>query len=143
MVCGASDVLDGYIARKTKTNSQFGAVFDSISDFIFITVILIIIAPIFQWSEWMLYWIGGIAMIRFLSLTIGFIKYHTISFLHTYANKATGIVLFVFPILYSSLGIDIAVILVCSLANISAFEELLININSKNLNRNIRSMVMK
>ena len=40
MICGLSDVLDGIIARKTNTASDFGARLDTIADFIFATVLL-------------------------------------------------------------------------------------------------------
>ena len=32
LLCGARDILDGYIARKTKTESIFGAKLDTIAD---------------------------------------------------------------------------------------------------------------
>ena len=37
---GLTDVLDGWIARKTKTASDFGATLDSIADLLFYAVIL-------------------------------------------------------------------------------------------------------
>jgi len=41
VICGLSDVLDGIIARKTNTTSNFGAKLDTIADFIFVTILLI------------------------------------------------------------------------------------------------------
>ena len=35
-ICGLTDILDGYVARKTKTESQFGAKLDTFSDFYFL-----------------------------------------------------------------------------------------------------------
>jgi Phosphatidylglycerophosphate synthase len=141
IVCGVSDILDGYIARKTKTTSQFGATLDSISDTVFIGVLLIILIPLFRLSWWMLFWIGGIALIRLISLVTGFVKYKTIVFLHTYANKATGFCLFCSPILYDRFGMVIMICVVCSLASVSAMEELVINILSKKLDRDIRCII--
>ena len=43
---GLTDVLDGWIARKTKTAGDFGARLDSIADLLFYTVILIRLLPI-------------------------------------------------------------------------------------------------
>lgn len=139
-LCGISDVLDGYIARKTKTTSQFGETLDSISDFIFIVFMLIIFIPILTWERWMFYWIGIIALVRFISLGIGFAKYHTLAFIHTYANKATGIILFFFPFLLFATGLTATAFVMCSIANLSALEELIINIKSRSLNRNEVSM---
>jgi cardiolipin synthase (CMP-forming) len=141
LLCGISDVLDGYIARKTGSESQFGAVLDSIADVIFLGILMIILFPIIEWSLWMLCWIGGIATVRFISLGIGFIRYHKLAFLHTYANKATGLLIFFLPILYCILGLSFTMCLVCGLASISAVEELLIHMTSKKLDLDIKSVV--
>ena len=43
---GLTDVLDGWIARKMGSASQFGAKLDSVADLIFYAVMLIMIFPI-------------------------------------------------------------------------------------------------
>jgi CDP-diacylglycerol--glycerol-3-phosphate 3-phosphatidyltransferase len=138
-----SDVIDGYIARKTNTVSTFGAVLDSIADFILVIVMFILFAPILPWELWQIYWITGIASMRCVSLLVGFIKYHTLSFLHTYANKVTGLMLFCFPFLYYLADLTIAAMIICSIASLSALEELIIGIKSKKLNRDIRGLFIK
>jgi len=142
-LCCVSDILDGYVARKTKTTSRSGEVLDSIADFIFAAIVLVIFIPLFAWDRWVVYWIGTIALTRFLSLGIGFVRYRTVSFLHTYANKFTGIVLVCFPILYWVFGMAVTVFVLCGVASLSALEELAIIIRSKKLNRNIKSVFAK
>lgn len=139
-LCCASDILDGYVARKTKTASRNGEILDSIADFVLVTIVLIIFIPLLAWEWWMIYWIGIIALARFLSLGIGFVKYRAVSFLHTYANKVTGIALVCFPILFRVLGITATTLILCGIASISALEELIITIRSKALNRNVKSV---
>ena len=141
--CGASDVLDGYIARKTNTASQFGATLDSIADTIFTGVLLVILISIVKIPLWVLVWIVGIAGIRIASLLVGFLKYHTFAFLHTYANKATGTILFCFPLLYLALGVEVTATLICGLASCSSLEELALSITSKTLYRNVKSIFIK
>lgn len=141
--CGVSDVLDGYIARRTKNTSHFGASLDSVADVIFIGAILCVFLPILQLSWWMICWIGGIAVIRFSSLFTGWVKYRALAFIHTYANKATGLMLFCFPFLYHLFGLTLTVSLLCGLASFSAIEELAINLNSKELSRNTRGFNWK
>ena len=46
-ICGFTDILDGYIARKTKTESNFGTKLDTISDLLFFIVMFIIMFDIF------------------------------------------------------------------------------------------------
>ena len=139
-LCGISDILDGYIARKTNTSSKPGEILDSIADLIFIAIVLIIFIPLLTWEPWMLCWVGVIAFIRFLSLGIGLVKYHTLPFLHTWANKAAGMVLFCFPLLYNTTGLTVTAFIVCCIASLSAFEELIITIRFKRLNRNVVSI---
>lgn len=140
LICGISDVLDGYIARRIDACSKFGQVFDSISDLIFISIVLFILIPVINLPLWGLYWIAAIAAVRLISIITGFVKYQQLAFLHTYANKATGIVLFCFPFLFPVFGKEITVVIVCGMASVSAVEELLINLISKTLYRDRSSI---
>ncbi|MCL2109542.1 MAG: CDP-alcohol phosphatidyltransferase family protein [Oscillospiraceae bacterium] len=139
-MCGISDILDGYIARKTNTVSKVGATMDSIADFILVSVMVVVFIPLISWELWLIYWIVAIAIIRLVSLLIGFAKYHSVAFLHTYANKATGLALFLFPLFYHVANITIVAVTLCSIASLSAIEELVINLKEKDLDKNIRSL---
>lgn len=141
--CGISDVLDGYLARKMNASSKFGQVIDSISDLIFIAIVLFVVIPTLNLSLWMIYWIILIAVIRLLSVIIGFVRYRRLAFLHTYANKATGIALFCFPFLCYVMEQETATILISSIASVSAIEELMINLTSKILCRDRKSIFTK
>ena len=138
-ICGISDILDGFVARKTNTVSKAGATLDSVADFIFVTVMVIIFIPLISWERWLLFWVVVIVILRFVSLVIGFVKYHAVALLHTHANKATGLALFLFPIFYLVADMTIVAVAMCSIASLSAIEELAINLKEKNLDRNIHS----
>ncbi|WP_027400102.1 CDP-alcohol phosphatidyltransferase family protein [Anaerovorax odorimutans] len=140
LIGGLSDIIDGFLARKLCITSKLGAMLDSIADAFFILVLLIIFIPHFDWPIWITYWVIAIIIIRLLSLVVGFFKYHTFDFLHTYANKATGLALFSFPFLYFFWGLDFMAIFLCIFASISAIEELLINMVSEKLDRNVTSI---
>lgn len=142
-ICGISDVLDGVIARKMNLVSKNGQVLDSIADFFMIMVLIFILVLNLRLPLFGVYWVVGIAIIRLASLGVGFMRYKKLAFLHTYANKSTGVVLFCFPFMYAELGLYIATILVCFIASISAIEELIINIISKKLYRDIKSIFSK
>lgn len=142
-LCGVSDILDGYIARKTKSSSKFGAALDSVADAVFVGAVLFIFIRILQWPLWVMCWIGIIAFIRILSLTVGFAKFRELSFLHTYANKITGLLLFAFPFLYGVWGFTVTDLILCGAATLSAIEELAINIISKELSRDVRCIFEK
>lgn len=140
ILCGFSDVLDGFIARKFKITSLFGSKLDSVADITFFTVLIIIFIPIIELNSWLLVWIGIIVFLRIVLLAFVYKKYHTCAFLHTYANKLTGVTLFLFPLIYPMLSVVIILIL----ATYSVIEEFIINIKSKKLMRDVKSIfVMK
>ena len=93
-ICGFTDILDGYIARKTKTESNLGAKLDTISDLLFFIVMFIIMFDVL-----LIYivFIIIILLIRTLSIIILLKKYNKFAILHTYTNKLTGLLLFFIP----------------------------------------------
>ena len=127
-------MADGYVARKTHTVSILGSKLDSIADFILIVVLLYVLYPILQPSKEILLWIAAIAFIRLSAITTVCIRYGYFASLHTYANKATGLALFLFPFSLMVTSSAIPLVLVLVLATCSASEELIINITSKKLN---------
>lgn len=141
-ISGFSDIIDGYIARKTNSTSYFGAKLDSIADIIFISAIIIVFFPIILIPTRILIWMILIAIIRIISLLVVYFKYHTFTILHTYANKITGLSLFFFPYLYTYFDINTLGYVLCTIASIAAIEELVINIISKKLLINIPSIFM-
>ncbi|MDP4119097.1 MAG: CDP-alcohol phosphatidyltransferase, partial [Bacillota bacterium] len=78
-----------------------------------------------------------------VSYCIGFYKYRTFASLHTYANKATGALIFAFPLFYILFGLTGAGIILCFAGFISSFEELVIIVKSKKLNRDCKSIIMQ
>jgi len=90
-------------------------------------------------------WIGAafIAALRLAGYAIGFVKHQTFSALHTYANKATGALIFTFPVLYAALGLTAAGVILCAAALLSSLEELVITINAPVLNRDCRGIFLK
>ncbi|OPJ62855.1 CDP-alcohol phosphatidyltransferase family protein [Clostridium oryzae] len=142
-ICGFSDIIDGYIARKTNSASRFGSILDSIADIIFMSSVIIALLPILLIPIKILIWIMLITFARIVSLLIVYFKYHTFAILHTYANKATGLFLFCCPYLFRFVDITILGYVVCAIASLSAIEELVINITSKELLRNNTSIFMK
>lgn len=137
IICGISDMLDGYIARKLGIQSKFGEKLDSVADLIMVAVLIIILYPIINIPPTVTYWIIGIVIIRMLSIIIVFVKYKMFGILHTVGNKVTGLMLFLFPIIIQS---EVLIYLLCATASISAIEELFIHILSKEFNGNQKSI---
>lgn len=138
-----SDFLDGYIARKTNTTTSFGAKLDSIADITFVSIIFIIMIPNMTLSSIIIKWIFIILLIRIISLLVVIYKYSCFAILHTYANKASGFLLYIFPLLYKIVHINALISVICIVASLASIEELLINLSSKKLNLNKKSIISK
>lgn len=133
LLCGLTDILDGWVARKLQIESTLGARLDSIGDFVLVLVILVLFIPLFTLPFFIIIWIIAIAIVRILSVLVNFYKYHTFAMIHTYGNKITGFLLFLLPL---SLIIGVVLpstIILCLIATLTAVEELLIAITSKEL----------
>ena len=64
IAAGLSDMLDGFVARKTDTVSKLGARLDTIADFVLVVVCLIKLLPVLSIPAWLYGWIGIIALIK-------------------------------------------------------------------------------
>lgn len=143
LVCGISDVLDGYIARKTHTTSKLGEKIDSIADLIMIMVLMYVLYPIINLTVQIIVCIVIIVIIRAVSMMVVFWKYQTLGILHSYGNKITGLVLFFFPLSLAFVQPDMLLYLICVVASISAIEELFIHLLSRELLINKKSIFTK
>jgi len=123
IVCGLTDMLDGCVARKTHTESDFGARLDSIADIVFVVVCLIKILPLVKIELWICIWIAVIAMIKAINIIFGFICNHCFTQLHTKVSKLTGLLLFLLPLTIGILNINYIAIPLCTLATFAAVQE--------------------
>ena len=64
LYCGVSDMVDGYIARKSKNTSKIGERLDSVADIIFVIISMIKILPVLDLSKGIIIWIIIIALIK-------------------------------------------------------------------------------
>jgi CDP-diacylglycerol--glycerol-3-phosphate 3-phosphatidyltransferase len=140
VVCGISDILDGFVARSMKQESEFGAKLDSIADIIFLSSMIITLIPIIKIPSYVWICVAVVSFIRILSYLIGLKKFCTFTSLHTYANKLTGLLLFITPVFYVIFDFKITAIILSISAILSSLEELIIIISTKELNTNCKSI---
>lgn len=125
-LCGLSDIADGYVARKSGTESEFGSRLDSLADAVFVLVCLIKFFPKLNFKPYIWLWIVLIAAIKLLSLVLGCIRDGKLSVPHTMANKITGLMLFIYGFVFSFVDMSIAAIPICAAASFAAVQELII-----------------
>ena len=119
--CGISDMLDGFIARKSKNESNMGARLDSIADIIFVIVAIVKILPVLKLSNGIIIWVIIIALIKVVNVICSYIYYKKIILPHTVANKITGLLLFLVPLIdFNSVVLEF---IVCIVATFSAIQE--------------------
>ena len=124
LLCGLSDVLDGAVSRSTGTVSRLGERLDTIADIIFVAVWIVLFIPAIDVGQWLWIWTGVIALIKVVNVISGLARKKGFVAKHTPANKATGILLFLLPMIVLWEVIKVPyIILVSLLATFAAVQE--------------------
>ena len=100
-ISGLSDAIDGFVARKMHSVSEFGSKLDSVADLSFFTVMMIKILPFLisglPGSIWN--YVTAIVLFRICIYVINAVRKKNLLSSHSYLNKASGLMLFVLPYL--------------------------------------------
>ena len=126
IVGGITDVLDGFIARHSGTESRLGAWLDTAADFIFTGIVLVKILRTAAFPTWMLVWIVGIAAVKCVNAVSGLARYGRFVAEHTVMNKICGVLLFGIPLWIDRIPWKIAqipLILICAVTALAAVQE--------------------
>lgn len=123
LAAGLSDMLDGFVARRTNSASPLGAKLDSMADLVFLAVCLIKLLPVLALPVWLWVWVGLIALLRLVNVVSGFVRRKKLVLLHTRANKLTGALLFLLPLSLGFLNIAYTAVPLCALASFAAIQE--------------------
>lgn len=123
LFCGLTDMVDGTIARKTGAASSFGAKLDTVADFPFVIASFVKLVPLIRIPVWIWVWAAVIAMGKLVTLVWGFTQMKQMPSLHTIANKATGLGLFLLPLTMSFVDLRYTAPVVCVIATIAAIQE--------------------
>ena len=123
ITAGVSDMMDGWVARRTHTASELGAKLDTIADIVFVIVCLVKLLPVLNIPVWLWVWIGIIALIKIINIVSGYIVQKRFVSVHSTMNKVTGLLLFVFPLTLSFLDLKYSAAVVCIFATFAAIQE--------------------
>ena len=123
IAAGLSDILDGFVARKTDTVSNLGARLDTIADLVLVVVCLIKLLPILSLPAWLYGWIGIIALIKVVNIIFGFVVQRKFVAIHSVMNRATGALLFLLLLTIPAVPLKTSAIVVCAAATFSAVQE--------------------
>ena len=120
-LCGISDIVDGWLARKLKSVTMIGALLDSVADICFVACCARKLLPILDLPQWLWLWAEVIVVIKIVNQISALVMYGCCRFPHTLANKATGFLLFIaVPMIIWSI---VPIVIVASVATFAAVQE--------------------
>ena len=93
-LCGISDMVDGWLARKLHAETKAGAILDSVADLSFVVCCAIRLLPLLSIPSWLWIWAGIIVVIKIVNQVSALVVFKRFCFPHTVANKWTGFLLF-------------------------------------------------
>ena len=120
-LCGISDIVDGWLARKLKCVTKKGALLDSLADICFVVCCAWKLLPILELPQWLWLWVGVNVAIKVVNQIFALVMYGCFQFPHTLANKATGFLLFI-TVPMTSWSI-VPITIVAAIATFSAVQE--------------------
>ncbi len=123
LLAGLSDMLDGTVARKTNSVSEFGARFDTAADMLFVAVCLIKLLPVLSLPVWTYLWIAGISIIKLTSIIVGYARQKKLVAVHSVMNKVTGALCFALPLTLAFIDVRYISLAVCAIATAAALHE--------------------
>lgn len=143
LICSATDIADGVIARKTGAVSDFGARLDSVADILFYAVILLRLFPTLRGTlPVQVWWLAGAALaFRLCAYLAAACRYRRFAALHTYLNKCTGALLFALPLLLLTPAAVPISFAVCTMGVLASAEELCLHLCSPAYDANVKSLL--
>lgn len=120
---GLTDMLDGFVARSTKTETELGAKLDSIADLTLAVICLAKILPTVAAPAWLWAWVVAIAAVKVANVVSGLVMGERLVLPHTTANKAAGFVAFLVPFAIPTFGVVAPSIPACVVATFAAIQE--------------------
>ena len=120
-LCGISDMVDGTLARRLHAESKTGAALDSVADIILVVCCAVRLVPVVEIPVWLWIWAGVIVFFKMVNQVSALVVCKRFCFVHTWANKLTGLLLFLMvPTVFWSV---IPIAIVAATATFAAAQE--------------------
>ena len=120
-LCGISDMVDGTLARRLHAESKTGAALDSVADIILVVCCAGRLVPVVEIPVWLWIWAGVIVFFKMVNQVSALVVCKRFCFVHTWANKLTGLLLFLMvPTVFWSV---IPIAIVAAIATFAAAQE--------------------
>lgn len=147
LICGFTDVLDGFLARRLNATSNFGAKLDTLGDIFMYSLVLFTVFKVTDFLHLnmsvyiLLICIVIIRIINFISIKL---KFNQFAITHTLLNKFSGLLLFICPLLLLFIDSHSLILIIgCSIALVASIDELLIILIYKKYDINKKCILLK
>ena len=124
LLCGVSDVLDGFAARKMHTQSEKGAMLDSAADLFFAFVYAVKILPLLSIPLWIWIWTFSVAAAKTAIIVKESRRARGLRVRHSFGNRLTGLLLFLLPLSVCAADVKYAAAVVCITATVTVVKEM-------------------
>lgn len=143
LLCGFTDVLDGALARRWGVCTDTGARLDSAADFLLAAVLVFKLWPALKLDAPLIVCIAVVVLLRLAAALIAKLRFGRFGFLHTYANKAAGVLLTLYPFVLALTSACWPLVVLLLVTGISALEELLIELTATGWSPNQTSILRR
>lgn len=126
LIGGASDALDGLVARKLKQETKLGSTLDTIADIIFDAAVLIKLIVSGYIPLALIIFTICLAVLKCANIALGFFLHKHFVSVHSPMNKLCGILLFFVPLLITNFPhqlVSTFMATTCALATFAAIQE--------------------
>ena len=114
-------MVDGTLARRLHAESKTGAALDSVADIILVVCCAARLVPVVEIPVWLWIWAGVIVFFKMVNQVSALVVCKRVCFVHTWANKLTGLLLFLMvPTVFWSV---IPIAIVAATATFAAAQE--------------------
>lgn len=120
---GLTDMLDGFVARSTKTETELGAKLDSIADLTLAVICLAKILPTVAAPAWLWAWVTFIAVVKVANVVSGLVMRKRLVMPHTVVNKVAGFVALLVLFAIPTFGVVAPSIPACVVTTLAAVQE--------------------
>ncbi len=129
-LCGVSDALDGFLARRLHVESKLGSKLDSIADLAFMAVCTVKLLPQLRFPAWSWGCIASIAALQTSAIVAARIWHCPPELHHSTTNRLTGLLLFCLLPFYQRPNWNVQMFMLYPIAIFAAAQQLAIIYNS-------------
>lgn len=139
LTCAVSDLLDGPVARMTKSTGITGSILDTVGDTLMYTGMMKVVLSNYGIPVWSIVWLAVALALHIISALIAAHRFGVFYFTHTFSSKLMGGMFFLTPFLFFNGLKRLHMLLISLIATFSAVEAIILQRRMKIADSDVRS----